>query len=353
MKIFRFIAPTNDSAWLRLIAVSLIAGAANAGVLMIVSFAARSAYGTSSNFYLFFVFVLTVAVYYVAQRMAFAMVASDVEATVHRTRLRILSLVRRCELIGIEAMGEARILSAMTAEAQGLSQAMSQVTAGLQSVLVAIMTGAYIAWLSRPAFLLWLFVVAASSVLILREWSTSQRLLGEAGAKDGLFQSTTSSLLQGFKEVKLNRRRADALFAELTTLAGEARDIRTTAQHGMSRSYVFGQVLFFLLVGSMVFLLPALGNITADTLKEATTAVLFVLGPVSMIIGAIPALSSAESAATGLVALEDALVAQVAAEGGEDAASRREPRGGTFQSLDLSGIMFSYPNGKRGSLDLA
>lgn len=345
MKLFRFLTPGSNAGWVRLVLVSMLSGLTNAGILMIVTVATRSAYGTALSVWLFFVFLLTVVIYYVSQRLAFAMVSADVENTVHRTRVRILSLVRRCELITIEALGETRILAAMTGDAQQLSQAMNQVTAGLQSVLVAVITGLYIAWLSRPAFMLWVFVVAVSALVILREWGASQRLLTQAGAADSAFQEMTSGLLLGFKEVKLSRGRADALSTALNNLAGQARTARIKAASGMSRSYVFGQVLFFLLVGSMVFLLPGLGDLNAETLKEATTAVLFVLGPVSMIVGAVPAVASAEAAAKSLSALESALAEQIAAE--EDAALPSSAQG--FKRLELVDAQFSYPNGERGS----
>lgn len=347
MKLFRFLSPGSNAGWVRLVLVSMLSGLTNAGVLMIVTMATRSAYGTALSVYLFFVFLLTVAIYYVSQRLAFGMVAADVENTVHRTRLRILDLVRRCELITIEAMGETRILAAMTSEAQRLSQAMSQVTAGLQSVLVAVITGIYIAWLSRAAFVLWVFVVAVSAVIILREWSASQRLLTQAAATDQTFQETSSGLLQGFKEVKLSQARADALNSSLTGLAGQARTARVEAARGMSRSYVFGQVLFFLLVGSMVFLLPGLGDLNAETLKEATTAVLFVLGPVSMIVGAVPALASAEAAARTLSELEQVLADRVAAN--EDVPIPAHVTAKGFQRVELAGVTFTYPDGERGS----
>ena len=215
MKILRFVAQADTSTRVYFVAVSLLAGLMNAGVLMVVNFAARAAYGSIENFYLFFVFLLAVVIYSVAQRRAFAMVAADVEATVYRTRIEFFDLIRRCELLSIEAMGEARILSAMTAEAQRLSQAMGQVSTGLQSILVALITGVYIAYISRPAFVLWLLSVTISAHLILRQWDVSQRLLQRAAGKDGEFQDTTAALLQGFKEVKLSSRRADALYGEL------------------------------------------------------------------------------------------------------------------------------------------
>jgi putative ATP-binding cassette transporter len=347
MKILRFVAQADASARVRFVAISLLAGLMNAGVLMVVNFAARAAYGSIENFYLFFVFLLAVVTYSVAQRRAFAMVAADVEATVYRTRIEFFGLIRRCELLSIEATGEARILAAMTGEAQRLSQAMGQVSTGVQSVLVALITGLYIAYISRPAFMLWLLSVAVSAHLILRQWDVTQRLLQRAAGKDGEFQDTTAALLHGFKEVKLSRRRADALYVELFALADDARTIRTEAQEGMSRSYVFGQVLFFLLVGAMVFLLPALGDISKDTLAQATTAVLFVLGPVSMIIGSIPALATAEAAARAIDALEAVLKAQITAEAtADDGGEPSQP--GPFRSLALSGVTFRYPQNDRG-----
>ncbi|WP_158923910.1 cyclic peptide export ABC transporter [Acidisphaera sp. S103] len=350
MKLFRFIKPSSSAAAAQFLIVSLLAGVMNAGVLVIVNFASQTAYGTVWSFYLFFIFLLAVSVYFVAQSHAFGMVAVEVEATVYRARLEVLDLVRRCELLSIEATGEARILGAMTGEAQRLSAAMAQLTTGLQSALVAVITAAYIAYVSGAAFALWVISVAVAAYMILRQWGISQDLLIRATVKDGEFQDTSAALLHGFKEVKLSRRRADALYEELFGLADESRAIRAEAQAGMNRSFVVGQVLFFLLIGSMVFLLPALGTISAKTLGQATMAVLFVLGPVSMIIGAIPALSSAEAAARAIYDLEATLQAQIKAESSllaNDPAPLPERK--DFRSLELRGVTFRYPRNERGS----
>jgi ABC-type siderophore export system fused ATPase/permease subunit len=110
MHILRFIPRDDVGTWVRFALVSLLAAASNAGILTIVNLASRTSYGTIFNFYLFFVFLLTVALYWVAQRRVLSMIAADVEAMVMRTRLHILSLVRRCELLSIEGLGEARML---------------------------------------------------------------------------------------------------------------------------------------------------------------------------------------------------------------------------------------------------
>ncbi|MDB5370187.1 MAG: cyclic peptide export transporter [Roseomonas sp.] len=342
MQILKFISREDGGTYARFALVSLVAAATNAGILMIVNLAASTTYGTITNFYLFFVFLLTVTLYWVAQRQAFAMIARDVEATVLRTRLRILGLVRRCELLTIEAMGEARILNALSSQTQVLSQSMSQVTMGVQAVLITLLTGGYIAYVSRPAFALWLVSVTLSTLLILREWKATQDRLGDAHLRDATFQDTSAALLHGFKEVKLSRGRAEGLLGELGTLARASYDFRIEAQKGMTRSYVSGQVMFFMLVGAMVFLLPALGDISVATLGQATTAILFVLGPVSMVIGAIPALASAEAAARSLIEMEAVLTREVASEAN---ARPLPPERRGFQSLELKNVVFRYPPG--------
>jgi putative ATP-binding cassette transporter len=346
MHILRFIPRDDVGTWVRFALVSLLAAASNAGILTIVNLASRTSYGTIFNFYLFFVFLLTVALYWVAQRRVLSMIAADVEAMVMRTRLHILSLVRRCELLSIEGLGEARILNDVGQKAQTLSQAMAQVTTGLQAVLVTLLTGAYIAYISFPAFLLWLVSVGVAATLVLGEWRSTQDLLARAILRDTEFQDTTAALLHGFKEVKLSRGRAAALLAELEQQAQAACDNRIEAQDSTSRSYVSGQIAFFMLVGAMVFLLPALGDIDQATLVQATTAVLFVLGPVGMVVGAIPALSTAEAAARSLVELEAALTREVTAEASGTAQLPPERR--DFESLRLSQVVFTYPPSEAG-----
>ena len=346
MRVLDFIKESGLSNRYQFMLVAVMASVTNSAVLIVVNMAARSGYGSGLNLYLFFIFLFAVGTYAFAQRRALAMATSDIETMVAGVRRRFLKRIRACELLSIEGIGQARILAAMTADAQALSQSLSQAVMGLQAVLVTLITGAYICYLSRPAFFLWLLSVVLSAILISRQWARSQSLLAEAAARDGEFQDLAASLLHGFKEAKLSTRRARALFGEIGTVIEDVRNVRIDAQRGMDQSYVFGQVLFFLLVGSMIFLLPALGNVEHDTLSQVTTAVLFVLVPVTMIIGCVPALSLAEAAATKLHGLEAALDAQISA---EEAARTDSPSPLTpqpaFESLEFRDVTFRYPEG--------
>lgn len=347
MQVLDLLLQDNRTSLPRFALTAGLAGLANAGVLVIVNFAARTHYGSGPDVYLLAVFLLAIVVFAVAQRRTYRMATHAVEAMVERTRTRLLGRIRQCELLSLEAVGTARIQSAMTTEAHSLSQAMNQVVTGVQSCLVTLCTGIYIAYLSWTAFALWIASVAIAAAIFMRKWQESQRQLMAATMRDTEFQELVASLLLGFKEIKLWRRRAEAVFGEAHGAAETVREAKVASQDGMNTSYVLAQVLFFMLVGTMVFLVPAFGQIDRDTLTQVTTAVLFVLGPVSSIIASVPALAMAEAAAQSLSGLEHALDAQVAAENGL-ALPARAGRFAPFATLDLAGVTFRYPQAAGG-----
>jgi putative pyoverdin transport system ATP-binding/permease protein len=350
MIIFDFIRDSGISNRYHFILVAGLASLMNAGVLVVVNTAAQSGYGSGSNLYLFFVFILTIAVYAFAQRRALRMASSDIETMVAEIRQRFLKRIRRCELLSIEGIGQARILTAMTADAQALSQSLSQAVMGVQAVMVTLFTGIYIFVLSNSAFFLWLLAITLSGVIISRQWARSQNLLARAAIRDGDFQDLSASLLHGFKEVKLSTKRSRAIFTDITDVINDVKAVRIDAQRGMDQSYVFGQVLFFMLIGTMVFLLPAIGNVKHDILEQVTTAVLFALGPVTMIIGTVPALSLAEAAAVKLKSLEKMLEAQIAAETPE--AEQAVPVNAeiqNFETLEFQDVVFQYPDPEKSN----
>src|SRR5665213_2670552 len=102
MQIFNLLLHDGRTVLPRFAVTSGLASITNAAILMIVNFAAKTEYGTPPDAYLLVIF-----------------------------------------------------LGAMTGEAQTLSQAMNQTVIGFQAVLVTIVTGIYIAYLSWIAFALW------------------------------------------------------------------------------------------------------------------------------------------------------------------------------------------------------
>src|SRR4051794_26911432 len=99
-----------------------------------------------------------------------------------------------------------------------------------------------------------------------------------------------TQLLDGFKEVKLNSARNRDLYAHLRQITNEAADYKMRTGIRYADYYLFTQVMFQLLLASMVFILPQLSTTKLETsqVTSLTAAILFIMGPLTVVVGALP-----------------------------------------------------------------
>jgi putative ATP-binding cassette transporter len=150
-----------------------------------------------------------------------------------------------------------------------------------------------------------------------------------------------TDLIEGFKEVKLNTDRSDELAETVRNLSGAVMQSRLNARTLFATDFVISQVMFFLLTGMMVFVVPMIADIDSETLIKITTTSLFLIGPLSNAISGIPVLQRVNSAAEAILLLESRL-SEIGR--GEVDGVRSFP---TFQRLALRSATYRYP-GKEG-----
>ena len=162
-----------------------------------------------------------------------------------------------------------------------------------------------------------------------------------AQAEYGLHELLTS-ILEGFEEAKLNDRRGQALADDAVRASLVSANERIEAETGFARNLIFSQNVFFLLLGTMVFIVPVLSDASAysDTLLKTTTAVLFVIGPIGGLIGAVPILSNANTSAgyiLGLVHELEQSAADVEARQGHESVQQD-----AFREIELRSVIFRF-----------
>jgi putative ATP-binding cassette transporter len=105
-------------------------------------------------------------------------------------------------------------------------------------------------------------------------------------------------LIMGTKELKLNRGRREAFLSQ--QLEPAAAGIQT---YGLKANLIsmavsnWGQILFFIFIGLLLFVTPYLINIDRQNLVGYTLAVLFMITPLTMILNQVPAMERAYLAA--------------------------------------------------------
>ena len=121
------------------------------------------------------------------------------------------------------------------------------------------------------------------------------------------YYTSVSDIIDGFKESKMNSFKTRTLMERSRELSARAADGRIGLSREYAAHFVFSNSVFFLLLGSMVFIAPAFGNEYSSVVQMSTTAVLFIIGPISGVVGSVPLFKSATTAVEEIMALEKKL----------------------------------------------
>ncbi|WP_050478874.1 cyclic peptide export ABC transporter [Herbaspirillum rhizosphaerae] len=342
----------------RLGLMALLAGAASTGILAIVNSAAASQTGHSNHLVAVALYGIALLVYIFSQRYVLQTTTDEVERIVDERRRSLIRKLADCELLGVEKIGHGAIFSAINTDTQTISQTAGSLILGVQAVMMIFWTTIYIATLSLPALALVIVVLLVAARLYRMRGERASIDLRRAHDEVVALHEMVEGLLAGFKEVKLSSRRAAELLQDAVMVSGRTAFFRSLAQRALGVNFVFSQVAIFILLGTLVFILPALSTSFADSTVKVLTAVLFLVGPVSGVISAAPQITVANAAAENLLKLEKLFDENV--EKGIVAEDKREtvaPVFSDFSTIDLRHLTFARGEGSErfvvGPIDLS
>src|SRR5205807_5905274 len=138
--------------------------------------------------------------------------AAEVEAMMHRLRVRLLDLIRRAELLEIDKIGRSRIGAGVSSDTAVLTQASNMLCFTVQGAVLIFFVGLYVAYLSIVAFLLTVVIVSGAATVFHYKNRQLAEQKGESAAWERRLFDRLTDFLDGFKEVRLNAARSDDLF---------------------------------------------------------------------------------------------------------------------------------------------
>ncbi len=198
----------------------------------------------------------------------------------------------------------------------------------------------YILILSPMAFRLTVLLVAIGVSIHFRNRKELMGELQRASAAENTFFEGLTHLLDGFKEVKLNTKRSDDLYAHLCDTAQQVATLKTATGQRYADYFIFTQVVFYVLLGTMVFVLPAVSEVYSEQVTRIAAAILFIIGPLTLTISLIPVLRAANHAVTNITALEAELEAAGELARQKEAGLAQAPE--TFTRIEARDLVFIY-----------
>jgi putative ATP-binding cassette transporter len=322
----------------RLVFVSALGGVSTASILAAINTGAQAADAGRPSLWAAALFIVALLLFIKTQHYILITTTAEIEAIVHKLRLRLMDYLRRSELLPLESIGRARIIGAITRETAMLTQASNTLAFTAQGGVLIFFVAAYIAFLSLLAFVLAVFIVGVAALVFQAKSRQLAAATHEAANWENRLYERLMDLLDGFKEVRFNSARSEDLFDDIVEVSRAAANIKIRAQSETFKRMVFLQTSLYGLLGTIVFVVPTLSeSLAGASIMKTVTALVFIVGACFGLVQSIPIITAANAAADTIERVENQLKAAVAADPLTDTGPARR-----FERIDVRNLVFSY-----------
>jgi len=338
MKLLDFFNRESEVPKKKLIFTALTSGLANGYLLIIINNAAETINGGADlQLQHFLIFLLDLILLAYTKQYTLKNATMAAEDAIDRVRTRVADKLRHTELHYIETVGHTSIYTRIAQDTSLISESAIMLANACQQIIVVAMCLLYIAWLSIPGFLLTISILCIAILMYFYNSSFIKAKLREASEKETSFFNGIRSILLGFKEIKINHKKNEALFSHIKNISNDVKDIKVSAGFHFVIDLMFAQTAFFILCAGIIFALPAVSVINVKEVVGITIAILFLFAPLAVVINAFSMFVRANIAVENIYELEQEI----------DAVSKKEavveidvP---TFESLEFDKLTFHYP----------
>ena len=249
-------------------------------------------------------------------------------------RVRLSQRVLAAPLSQLESLGAPRLLATLTNDIGLIIDAIGLVPPLFMSLAVLLSCLAYLGWLSpivlgEVLVFIVLGVVAYQVPLLraLHHFQLSRRRLDEVTAQ-------VRAITEGAKELKMHRARRNGFLAAVRTTTDLFQSENRKGSVLLAAGTSLGQVLFFLVLGFLVLLLPRIQHVDHQILLGYTIVLFQILTTLEVVLTTLPFFSRASIAAKTVEDLGFSLQSESVAQ--------PEAADPAWQQIELAGVRHSY-----------
>jgi putative ATP-binding cassette transporter len=342
MTFFKYLFRVSRRTVLLAILFGIISGASSTGLLALVGVALNRG-GLSAGF-LLWSFIGLCVVMSVSKYAADLLLVWLGQEAVYNLRLKLGRQILASPLRQLEQIGPHRLLATLTDDITSIINALLFIPTLIINVAIVLGCLIYLGWLS-PAVCLAIVVSMLVGIgtyrLPILKGMRFQRMAREGS--DTLFNNFRA-LTDGTKELKLHRLRREAFVNEVlepNTAGLKRNNVKAMTYFLIASSW--GHILFFVFIGTLLFIVPLTSGGNVGILTACTITVLYMMTPLELIMNTVTVLSRANIALEKVKALGLSLTVE---EGRGEANILPGPE---WEELELKAVTHSYHREKEDS----
>jgi putative ATP-binding cassette transporter len=337
MKIVSFLLRSSPALVVAAILTGLLAGVSNTGLLIVINGALYRRDAASEK--LIWIYVALCAVLLISRSVSSILLVHLSRWAIYHLRMKLFHRIITTPLRHLEELGMSRLLAVLTEDVPAISLALVNVPVICIHLTVLITCLIYMYWLSAAVFLSvssFMTVGIFSYYFFFRRAQRYQKLSLQQWPP---FLNHMRGLINGAKELKLNRKRRAAFFSEhIEPTANAIRRYGYLGDRTFAIAATWEQLIIFTLIGLLLFNPPFLSSIDARTLIGYTLIILYMMTPIDTIMNLLPIMGRADVAMKKVESLGFSL----SGEEDEPASDAHTASACEFQSLELIGATYTY-----------
>ena len=337
MNLIRFLLRTCRNMIVITTLTALLSGACNAGLIALVNTSLNRHNGAVQV--LIWGFVALVLGKTVTNIFSQILLARFAQGAVSDLRRDLTRKIIGVPLRQLEDIGTHRILVALTDDVFNITQALLGIP--IITVNIAILLGgaAYLGWLSWKLLLGMGVLILLGGISYRIMMKSAFRCLNLAREEEDRLFGYFRALTEGIKELKLHRERRGVFLKENihnTTEVFQKHNVAAECRFIYAQNW--NHLLFYLLVGVILFLMPTMQSITHEALTGYVITVLYLMGPLAGVMSSFSLFGRAS------VALEkvERLGITLSSSATEETTTRQLKGEMPFKQLELVDVTHSY-----------
>lgn len=337
MKLLKLLLRTSRRITFLAILTGALCGASTAGLVALINAILNSPTPTAASFIWLFVgllglmFSLTIWSQVLLARLA--------QSAVFDLRMYLSRRILAAPLRHLETLGAHRLLAVLTDDIADVSNAYTNLPTFCIQGAALLIGLIYLGWLSWTLLLTGLGVLILGALTYLFLTRHALHALQLAREKQDALFNHFRALTEGTKELKIHHQRRAAFLDDVLQSTAEAS--RHYTVEGMKIYAIargWGNSLFFVLIGLLLFALPALQPIETPALRGAVLIVLYMISPLAIILNLLPVFGRATVALQKIETLGLSLTTSVIDSDALDAATPAV----AWRTLELKDVTHSY-----------
>ncbi len=340
--ILAFINKYTDTSKTTIIAHSIIAGVSYAFILKAVNDVIGGD-EISSDPRHFLILFLLIVLHIHSKKIYMTATSLLTGELIGKVRIDMIERIRLTELTFIEDVGKGEIYNRLTEDAGVIFRTAPTLIMAIEGIVSFISIFVYMMFISlKGAILMILLMALAVAAYSIASIPVKKKMM-LSKKKETTLLDRLNDILAGFKEIKINQAKNEALYKDYKTVAGEAEELKSNAMTKLNDTFLMVNIAFLCLIGVIVFLLPLVDVIDNEHVVNLASSLLFLWGPMMMAISIMPqymlvavSIANIESLNTRLDEFPLYIPDTV-------------PEAPDFQSITLESLEFSYA-GKNGDV---